>query len=101
MSKRKGLTMLKKSSTILSTAKETEWCYVDATNTFELKCQNKIFEISDDVKEYRIDKKPSTHQDYTNESEMDFVLAVVTHENDLKFYNLRYEEISKKFITEK
>lgn len=101
MSKKKHLTMLKKSSTILSSAKDTEWCYVDATNVFEVSILNKEYQISDKVKEYHIDKKFSTHTDYTNESEMDFVLAVILEDDTIKFYNLRYEEINPKFIVEK
>lgn len=93
LSKKDKLTILEKSTKILETAKETEWCYVDATNVFEFK--GKQYLISEKVREYYIEKKPSTHEDYTNESEMDFVLAVIHENNELKFYNLKYKEIEE------
>lgn len=92
----KKMTRLQKSTTILSTAKATQWCYVDTNNQFNF--MNKVFKISEKVEEYRVVNKAGEVEDFTNESLMDEILAVIGQDGFLKFYNQNYDLVEEVFV---
>jgi hypothetical protein len=94
------LTKLQRSSVIQSNAKVSQWCYVNTDNEF--KFMNKIFQIDEKVKEYKVHNKArlidGELNDYTNNFHMEEILCVVDNEDKLNFYNQSYEPIDWKLV---
>lgn len=85
-------TRIQRSADILKSSKESEWCVVDADNIFSFR--NDSYIIGEKELEYKVYNKYDEMKDYTNETYMDKVLVIVTHDNNLKFYNQNYDEIA-------
>ncbi|MFS0905784.1 hypothetical protein AB3N02_22310 [Priestia aryabhattai] len=93
----KKQTRLRKSTEILSNAIETKWCHVDIDNKFEFLGLS--FVIDESVEEYKVHNKAFAVEDYTNESYMDEILAVVNSDTTLSFYNQNYDEVEDVYAT--
>lgn len=93
-------TRLQKSTRILSTAKFTQWCYVDIHNNFYYTYTNKNYVISDNVEDYFVYNKAGEVEDYTNEAYMEEVLAVTDVYGNLSFYNQNYDLIEDRYVRE-
>lgn len=85
------LTRLERSTAITSNAKLSKWCYVNTDNEFRFA--NHTYVIDNSVEEYKVYNKAGTTFDYTNEAYMEQVLVVIDNNNDIKFYNQKYEYI--------
>lgn len=92
----KKLTRLEKSTAILKIAKTTQWCYVDTENEFNF--MDKVFIISQKVKEYKVYNKAGEVEDYTNEAYMEEILVVIDNEDKLLFFNQNYDLVESKLI---
>lgn len=95
----KKLTRLQKSTAIIRNALATQWCYVNTDNEF--KFLDRTFIIDSEVDEYKVHNKAGTVENFTNESYMDEVLAVIDSMNTLRFYNQNYDELEGKLVTVK
>lgn len=92
----KKKTKLKKSTEILRDSILAVWLYVNTDNEFTF--EDKKYAIDEKVAEYRVYNKAGEVEDYTNESEMDLVLIVKDTNNDISFYNEKFEVINNKHI---
>ncbi len=88
---------IEKSISVLSNSKAYQWCHVNTENEF--KFMNRTFVISENVDEYNVYNKAGVVEDFTNESYMEDVLAVIDSNRVLKFYNQNFEIINDSDIT--
>lgn len=96
---KKKLTRIEKSTSILSDAKDSKWCYVNTDNEFTYK--NNIYVIDEDVEDYKVHNRAGEVEDYTNEAYMEEILVVVHTVNEqdkLRFYSQSYEEVDRELV---
>lgn len=89
-------TRLDKSTSILANTLTTQWCYVNTENEFTF--MNRVFEIDEEVVEYKVFNKAKDTYDYTNEAKMDSILVIMNQDNSLSFFNQDYDPIEKKYV---
>lgn len=82
---------LKKSLSVLSSSKASQWCYVNIDNEF--KFMGNTFIIADSVEEYKVYNKAFEVEDYTNEAYMEEILVVLCEDSSLEFYNQNFDPI--------
>ena len=94
MSKKK--TYLKKSSEILENAKVAKWIRVNIDNEFEFMSNKYV--IDEKIEEYKVYNKAGTVENYTNESYMEEIFVVLDNNDNMSFYNQKYDLIENKYI---
>lgn len=92
----KKLTKLEKSTSILLNSKASQWCYVNTDNEFEF--MGSIFVISECIEDYKVYNKAGEVDDYTNESYMEEILAVLGNDGYIRFYNQNYDLIEDVYL---
>jgi len=88
---------LKKSISILSNSKASQWCYVNTDNEFIF--MDNVFVIDDSVKEYKVYNKFGEVDDFTNEAYMEEILVILSNDDSLKFYNQNFDAIDGEKVT--
>lgn len=89
---------LEKGLQVLSTAKASQWCYVNVDNEFNF--MDSIFVIDNSVEEYKVHNRAGAVDDFTNEAYMEEILVVLDGDGSLKFYNQTFDLIDNdKVIT--
>jgi hypothetical protein len=87
----RNLTRLEKSTAITLNSKASQWCYVNTENEFVF--MGKVFIIDTSVEQYKVHNKAGEVEDFTNEAYMEEVLAVLSNDGSVKFYDQNYDYI--------
>jgi hypothetical protein len=85
------LTRLEKSTAIIKNSKASQWCYVNTDNEFTF--MGSVFVIDSSVEQYKVHNKAGEVEDFTNEAYMEDILAVLSKDGNIKFYDQNFDLI--------